>query len=512
MKGKVYLVGAGPGDYKLITLKGLECIRKADVIVYDRLANINYLKEAKKNCEFINVGKASSNHLLPQDDINRLIADKALEGKIVTRLKGGDPYVFGRGGEEAETLRDEGIDFEVVPGITSAIGGLCYAGIPITHRDYASSFHVITGHPRKDGKETKEINWNALANVKGTLVFLMGIANLKNISENLIKEGKDKNTPVAFISWATRANQRVVTATLENAYEVAIKENVKPPTLIVVGTVVNLREKLNFFEEKPLFGKNIVVTRCRAQSSTLAEKISDMGGNPIEIPTIKIEKVENNIELENEIKNIKDYSYIIFSSKNAVDIFFDKLNDMGYDARLLYKSKICVVGVETAKAIKARGIIADIIPQKYVAEGIYKELKDIINENDKILIPRAKNARDFLVSKLSEKCYVKEVIIYESVIDNNKKNLALEVIEDESVDYITFASSSTVKNFITLIGEENLKKLKNKKIISIGPITSKTIEDFGLGVYKEAEVATIDSTIEAISNDNYLLNKGELTC
>ena len=204
--------------------------------------NIEYLKEAKDNCEFINVGKASSNHLLPQDDINRLIADKALEGKIVTRLKGGDPYVFGRGGEEAELLRDENIDFEVVPGITSPIGGLCYAGIPITHRDYASSFHVITGHPRKDGKETKEINWNALANVKGTLVFLMGIANLKNISENLIKEGKDKNTPVAFISWATRANQRVVTATLENAYEVAIKENVKPPTLIVVGTVVNLRK------------------------------------------------------------------------------------------------------------------------------------------------------------------------------------------------------------------------------------------------------------------------------
>ena len=512
MRGKVYLVGAGPGDYKLITLKALECIRKSDVIVYDRLANIEYLKEAKDNCEFINVGKASSNHLLPQDDINRLIADKALEGKTVTRLKGGDPYVFGRGGEEAELLRDENIDFEVVPGITSPIGGLCYAGIPITHRDHASSFHVITGHPRKDGKETKEINWNALANVKGTLVFLMGIANLKNISENLIKEGKDKDTPVAFVSWATRANQRVITATLESAYEVVIKENIKPPTLIVVGTVVNLREKLNFFEEKPLFGKNIVVTRCRAQSSALAEKISDMGGNPIEIPTIKIQKVEDNKELEVEINKIKNYTYIIFGSKNAVDIFFDKLNEMGYDARALSNSKICAIGGETAKSIKSRGVIADIVPKKYVAEGLYEELKDIINENDKILIPRAKNARDFLISKLSEKCYVKEVITYESVIDNNKKNRALEVIEDESVDYITFASSSTVKNFITLIGKENLKKLENKKIISIGPITSKTIEDFGLGVYKEAEVATIDSTIEAISNDNNVLNKGELKC
>lgn len=498
MRGKVYLVGAGPGDYKLITLKALECIRKSDVIVYDRLANIEYLKEAKDNCEFINVGKASSNHLLPQDDINRLIADKALEGKIVTRLKGGDPYVFGRGGEEAELLYNENIEFEVVPGITSPIGGLCYAGIPITHRDHASSFHVITGHPRKDGKETQEINWNALANVKGTLVFLMGISNLKKISENLIKEGKDKNTPVAFISWATRSNQRVITATLENAYEIATRENVKPPTLIVVGTVVNLREKLNFFEKKPLFGENIVVTRCRTQSSSLVEKISDMGGNPIEIPTIKIQKVEDNKELEAEIDKIKDYTYIIFSSKNAVDIFFDKLNEMGYDARALYNSKICAVGGETAKAIKSKGIIADIVPRKYVAEELYEELKDIVNENDKILIPRAKNARDFLVNKLSEKCYIKEVITYESVIDNDKKNLALEVIEDEKIDYITFASSSTVKNFITLIGEENLKKLENKKIISIGPITSKTIEGFGLEVYKEAEVATIDSMIDTI--------------
>lgn len=512
MKGKVYLVGAGPGDYKLMTLKGLECIRKSDVIVYDRLANINYLKEAKEDCEFINVGKASSNHLLPQGDINRLIADKALEGKVVTRLKGGDPYVFGRGGEEAEILRNENIDFEVVPGITSAIGGLCYAGIPITHRDHASSFHVITGHPRNDGKETKEIDWKALAHVKGTLVFLMGIANLKHISENLIKEGKDKNTPVAFISWATRYNQRVVTATLESAYEVAIKENIKPPTLIVVGTVVNLREKLNFFEEKPLFGKNILVTRSRTQSSTLVEKISDLGGNPIEIPTIKIEKIENNVELEEEINNLKDYSYIIFSSKNAVDIFFDKLNEMGYDSRALYNIKICAVGAETARHIKTRGINPDIVPKKYIAEELYEELKDIIEENDKILIPRAKNARGFLVEKLSKKCFVKEVLTYESVIDYSKKDELLDIMENENVDYITFASSSTVKNFMTLIGEGNINKLKLIKIISIGDITSKTIEEYGLKVYKQSETATIASMIDAISNDKFNLNTGVLTC
>ncbi|MFR4766967.1 MAG: uroporphyrinogen-III C-methyltransferase [Paraclostridium sordellii] len=275
MKGKVYLVGAGPGDYKLMTLKGMECIKKSDVIVYDRLANEKYLKEAKDNCEFIYVGKASSNHALPQDQINEVITKKALEGKIVTRLKGGDPYVFGRGGEEAEFLLDNGIEFEVVPGITSAIGGLCYAGIPITHRDYSSSFHVITGHLKDD--ENDELNWNALANNEGTLVFLMGIANLKKISNNLIREGKSKETPVALISWATRYNQSVVTGSLENIYDIAIKEGVKPPTLIVVGDVVKLREKLNFFENKPLFGKNILVTRARTQSSTLVEKIMDLG-------------------------------------------------------------------------------------------------------------------------------------------------------------------------------------------------------------------------------------------
>ena len=500
MKGKVYLVGAGPGDYKLITLKGLECIRKADVIVYDRLANINYLKEAKKGCEFINVGKASSHHLLPQDQINRLIADKALEGKIVTRLKGGDPYVFGRGGEEGELLQAEGIDFEVVPGVTSAIGGLCYAGIPITHRDHASSFHVITGHLRKDGKENPEINWNALANMKGTLVFLMGVSNLKNISENLIREGMDKDTPVAFISWATRYNQRVVTATLEDAYEVATKEQVKPPTLIVVGTVVNLREKLNFFEKKPLFGKNIMVTRSRSQNSKLVERIIDLGGNPIEIPTIKIEKVENNTELENEIKNLKDYTYLVLTSKNGVDIFFDKLDEMGLDCRALANTKVCAIGSATSKAIAKRGIKADIVPSKAVGESLYDELKGIVTKEDKILIPRAKNARDFLVNKLNEISNVTEVITYESVMDDSKKDEAIKALEEGNLDYITFASSSTVKNFINLIGEDNKPKLSNTKIISIGKITTKTILDNGLEVYKESEKASIESMIEAMCN------------
>lgn len=501
MKGKVYLVGAGPGDYKLLTLKGLECIKKADVIVYDRLANKNYLKEAKENCEFIYVGKASSNHTLPQDDINRVIADKAKEGKIVTRLKGGDPYVFGRGGEEGELLKEEGIEFEVVPGITSAIGGLCYAGIPITHRDYASSFHVITGHLRDDDKENPEINWNALANTNGTLVFLMGVANLQKISSNLIKEGKSKDTPVALISWATRSNQRVITSTLENVYETAVRENVKPPTLIAVGDVVELRDKLNFFESKPLFGKNVIVTRSRTQSSSLVSKISDLGGNPIEVPTIKIEKIENNIALENEIKNIKDYTYLILTSKNAVDIFFDKLDEIDLDSRVLANLKVCAIGSATAKEIKNRGIKADIVPEKFVAEYLFEELKDILKDSDKVLIPRSKNARDFLVDKISEICEVKEVHIYETVLDDSKKDEVLDILNSGEADYITFASSSTVTNFVDIIGKENIDKLNELKVISIGPITTQTAKDLNISIYKEADIATIDGMIDCIMND-----------
>ena len=501
MKGKVYLVGAGPGDYKLLTLKGLECIQNSDVIVYDRLANFNYLKESKENCEFIYVGKESSNHTLPQEDINRIIVDKAKEGKIVTRLKGGDPYVFGRGGEEGQLLNKEGIYFEVVPGITSAIGGLCYAGIPITHRDYASSFHVITGHLRDDNKENPDINWNALAKMRGTLVFLMGVANLNSISNNLIKEGKSKNTPVALITWATRYNQKVITCTLDEVYEKAIREKIKPPTLIVIGDVVNLRSELNFFENKPLLGKNIIVTRSRTQNSSIVQKIIDLGGNPIEIPTIKINKIENNIKLETEINNIKEYTYLIFTSKNGVRIFFDKLYEMNLDSRMLANLKICAIGSSTEKELKSKGIKADVVPDEFIAESLFDVLKDDLNKYDKILIPRAKNARDYLIEKLSEICTVKEVHTYESIIDTSKKDEILDILDKYKLDYITFSSSSTVRNFVEIIGKRNLDKINNSKVISIGPMTSATAKELNINVYKEASKATIDSIIEAIAED-----------
>ncbi|MEJ8555289.1 uroporphyrinogen-III C-methyltransferase [Tepidibacter sp. Z1-5] len=498
MYGIVYLVGAGPGDYKLITLKGLECIKKADVIVYDRLANENLLNEAKDGCEFIYVGKASSDHTLTQDEINEVICKKAKEGKVVTRLKGGDPYVFGRGGEEGEYLLERGVKFEVVPGITSAIGGLCYAGIPITHRDYASSFHVITGH-LKD--EEQELDWKSLSKLNGTLVFLMGVKNLNNICTNLINEGKRKDTPVALINWGTRYNQRVVTGNLETIYDIAIKENIKPPSLIVVGDVVNLRDKLNFFEEKGLFGKNILVTRARAQNSKLLERIMDLGGNPIQFPTIKIEEITPNEELDQQIKNIQEYSYIIFTSQNAVKIFFNRLNKLDFDVRKLGNIKIVAIGPATAKDLKEKGIIADIVPPKFVAESIYDELKGLLVKDDKILIPRASEARDYLVDKLNEICYVKEVKIYNTVLGDGNKDKILEMLDSNKLDYITFTSSSTVKNLVKIVGKENIDKLKKAKLISIGPITSNTVSDFNLEVHKEADDYTIDGILNTIIQD-----------
>lgn len=497
MNGKVYLVGAGPGDTKLMTLKGLECIKKSDVIIYDRLANEDFLKEAKDDCEFIYVGKKSSNHILPQDMINEVIAKKALEGKIVTRLKGGDPYVFGRGGEEAEVLYDEGIDFEIVPGITSAIGGLCYAGIPITHRDYASSFHVITGHLRED--QDKEINWNALAKCNGTLVFLMGVGNIKHISEKLIEEGRDKNTPVAFISWATRYNQRTVVTNLEDAYKVAIEKEVKAPSLIVVGDVVKVRDKLNFFENRALFGKKVVVTRARKQSSYLSEKINNLAGKAIELPVIKIEK-NDDTNLRKEIENIEKYTHIVFTSRNGVELFFETLDEMGLDSRIFYKIKVCSIGIGTSKELLKRGIKADIVPERFVAEALFEEMKKTLRSTDKILIPRSENAREFLAEKLKEICEVTEIFSYKTVIDEKSMEDAQDVMKSD-IDYITFTSSSTVKNLVEILGKDYKNLLDRKKLISIGPITSKTIEDFGLDVYEESSVSTIDGLVDVLVKD-----------
>lgn len=502
MKGKVYLVGAGPGDYKLMTLKGLECIKKADVIIYDFLVNTNYLKSAKKDCELIYAGKCANQHTLTQREINKLIVEKAQEQKVVVRLKGGDPYVYGRGGEEGELLYSLNIPFEVVPGVTSAIGGLCYAGIPITHRDYASSFHVITGHTREDGNTTENINWQALAQLEGTLVFLMGIKNLQQITDNLIKEGKSKDTPVAIIRWATRPNQQVFTTTLSDAYGMAKSQNIQSPALVVVGSVVNLRSKLNFFEQQSLFGKTVLVTRARNQNSEMVEEINDLGGYAIEAPMIKIEKILNNTNLINEIKNLHKYNYLILTSANSVDIFFETLTELKLDSRALSHLKVCAIGTKTAKHLIKYGIQADIVPTVHRLESLVEELQLILKPSDCILVPKALKSRSTLKDGLNNICCLREIPVYKTVIDTSERTSILRLLEDNSIDYVTFTSASTVINFIELLGKENLHKLKNVKLLSIGPITTQAMVSNQLFPHKEAKYATIEKLLEILIQDS----------
>lgn len=498
MKGKVYLIGAGPGDPGLITVKGSSFLKEADVVVYDRLASPRLLEELKEGCRLIYVGKASKDHTKTQDEINEIIFQEANKGNIVARLKGGDPYVFGRGGEEGEYLYDRGIEFEVVPGVTSAIGGLAYAGIPITHRGIATSFHVITGH-LKD--ENEELDWEALATLKGTLVFLMGVSNLQKIIENLLKHGKTKDTPAAIINWATTSQQQVVEGTLSNIYDKALEEKIKPPSLIVIGDVVGLREKLNFYEKKPLLGQNIVVTREKSHAIDTINRIEELGGNVISFPTIKLEEITPNKELEEAIRNINKYSYIVFTSVTGVEIFFKKLFELE-DIRTLGKIKIAAVGAKTANAIRKYGIKVDIIPDEFVAEALIDKLKEVLTKEDKVLIPRAKLGRRELVEELSKVSLVDELVIYDTVKTKESKDEIINAIEDLDSYYLLFTSSSTFTNFTEILGEDSRRILDNGKIISIGPITTKTIEDEGYKVYRQAETYTVDGVLELLMKEN----------
>ncbi|MBF0259235.1 MAG: uroporphyrinogen-III C-methyltransferase, partial [Desulfamplus sp.] len=355
-KGKVYLIGAGPGDPGLITVRGMECIKKADVVVYDYLAAPALLKYARKDAQIIYVGKKGGDHTMSQDKISELLADKGRMGLVVARLKGGDPFIFGRGGEEAEALIEAGVDFEVVPGVTSAIAASAYAGIPLTHRDYTSSVSLITGHedPLKD--ETN-INWDSLAKSGSTLVFFMGVKNLPNIRDNLVKNGKSPDTPVALIRWGTTPEQQTVTGTLSNIVEKVAEAKLKPPAIIVVGEVVSLREKMQWFEKRPFHGKRIVVTRARAQSSGLIATLTELGATCIEIPTIKVVPPSDNTPLEKAIANIKNYDWIVFTSVNGVKFFFDTLFKIGRDVRDMGHLKCACIGPVTKEELFTHGIV-----------------------------------------------------------------------------------------------------------------------------------------------------------
>ena len=499
--GKVYLAGGGCGDPGLLTVKARDILTKADVVVYDALVNESFLNDARADAEIVYVGKRAGNHAMRQEDINALLVQKGLEGKLVLRLKGGDPYVFGRGGEEGEDLYDAGVPFEVIPGITSVIGGLAYAGIPITHRDCVSSFHVITGHLKSNAYDgASDLDWPVLGKLKGTIVFLMGVKNLEKICDELVKNGMNPEMPVAVVHRASTPYQRVVTGNLTTIYDIATAAKITAPSLIVVGEVVNKRQKLRFFDEKPLFGKNIIVTRSREQSSQMVEKISELGGNAIEFPTIKIVPI-NEAACDEKVKVLNNYSHIIFTSINGVEIFFDSLARCGKDARAFGNLHITAIGEGTKNALLARGLQADFVPDKYVGEELVSGLAPLLNKDSRVLIPRSKNARIYVVEELSKICPVDEVQSYETIREDHATVDPLEMLNNKEIDYITFTSSTTVEFFVEKIGAAHIDAINTAKCVSIGPQTSKKCLELGINVDIEAETYTIQGMLNAILKD-----------
>lgn len=475
----VYLVGAGAGDFGLLTLRACEVLEAADVVIYDRLADesiLNLCAGAKK----IYVGKEAGRHTFKQSEINQLLVYEARQNKIVVRLKGGDPFVFGRGGEEALYLRENNLPFEIVPGVTSAIAVPAYAGIPVTHRGIATSFAVVTGH-EDPTKPESTINWEKISTAVDTLIFLMGIANLPQIVAKLIENGRKSDTPAALIRWGTKNNQEVFVTTLAEAPSVKIS----PPAIFVVGEVVKLRERLKWFDTKILFGRKILVTRARAQASKLSRALKNLGAAVIECPTIKITAPSDNFAaIDAAIKILRDFDWIIFTSANGVEKFFERLRVYGLDARVL--NKVAAIGSATAEKLSNFGIIADVVPENFVAESLAASLKDFV-AGKKVLLARAEVAREILPEML--KNFGAEVTIapvYKTIPEIPAQ------IDFESVDLITFTSSSTVENFVAAYGVPKIP------VAAIGPITARTLENFGVKPAVVAEEFTIGGLVEAI--------------
>lgn len=505
-KSIVYLVGAGPGDPGLITVKGLECIKKADVIVYDRLAGQNLLTHARPDAELIFAGKAPDRQVLKQHEINKMLFDKAKEAKIVVRLKGGDPFVFGRGGEEAEFLKENDICFEIVPGITSATAVPAYAGIPVTHRNIASSFVVITGN-EDPAKENSSIQWDKISTGIGTLVFLMGMGNLPEIVDKLIENGCPKDTSIALISWGTRPQQQTLVGTLENIIVKKDEAMFKNPAVIIVGEVVKMREKLKWFESKPLFGKRVLVTRSVNQAGEFSKRIEELGGEPYEFPTIKISEADNS-GLDKAIMRVNQYNWIIFTSVNGVQSFFKRLFKLGKDVRVLQNASLCAIGPKTKQALEEKGLIADYVPDEYRAEAIIAGLEHKIKRGDKLLLPRSNNARKILPDTLKEMgAQVDDVVAYKTKKSDANADLLRQMLLNNEIQIITFTSSSTVQNFVELLGlpQKELALLLNRVCVaSIGPITTAAARELGILVDVEAAEYTIEGLIDAITRPSHI--------
>lgn len=501
-RSKVYIVGAGPGDPGLITVRAVECLRKAEAVIYDRLIDESLLDFVPAGAERIYVGKSAKVHAREQDEINQILIEKAREGKTAVRLKGGDPFVLGRGGEECEALAAEGIPFEVVPGISSALAAPAYAGIPVTHRHLSSSFAVITGH-EDPSKEISSIHWEKLATGVDTLVFLMGMGNLAQIARRLIESGRDPGTPVALIHRGTTVEQRVLTGPLAEIAERAQEARIGPPTVIVIGEVVGLREKVRWFETRPLFGKRVLVTRARPQASALSKLLAERGAIPVEIPAIEIHALPDTALLDRAVRDLPGFDWVIFTSANGVQAVWDRMQTLGFDARHFGKAKIAAIGPATAEALESHGLRPDFLPPKFTSESVLSGLAERGVGGCRILLPRSNIAPRDLVDGLARMgAQPHDIAAYETRPAAGSASRAKEMLERGEIDIITFTSSSTVTNLLEAVGKDRIIS-SGAKIACIGPVTAAAAGRVGLKVDIMAREQTIPGLVAAIEEASH---------
>lgn len=499
-RGKVYLVGSGPGDPGLLTLRGLECLQRADVIVYDHLVNSGLLGHVRPEAELVFVGKTARKHSRSQEEINALLVEKAREGKIVVRLKGGDPFVFGRGSEEAIQLREAGIPFEIVPGVSSAIAAPAYAGIPVTHRGVATGFLVVTGHEDPTKGQT-QVDWKSVAQFPGTRVILMGVERLGEITAELMAHGCAADTPAAVVRWGATPRQQTIVGTLGTIATLAQEARLQPPAVTVVGEVVRLRQQLNWFERRPLFGRRIVVTRSRAQVGELSRRLLELGADVLEIPTIAIRPAKRLGPLREAIASIGTYDWLVFTSPNGVEAFFREFFARHEDIRDLGGLKIAAIGAATAEKIASFHLQVDLQPSVFTGEALLETFRrEVCCENLKFLLPRADLADEKLARGLEDLGgIVDDLDAYRTVPETEDRNGHRARLLAEGADIITFTSSSTVKNFCALVNlPELLRQFPRLRIVSIGPQTTAAAQAQGLTVAAEAKEHTIPGLVDAI--------------
>ena len=493
-KGKVVLVGAGPGDVGLLTLSGKQWLQKANVILYDHLVNPDMVRFTQKSAQMIYVGKKEGVASMEQEQINHLLISKAHEGKIVVRLKGGDPFLFGRGGEEIQAVQKAGIPFIIVPGVSSVMGVAAYAGIPLTHRHLSSTLSIITGSNEKKQGDI-HIDWEKIAARSGTLVFLMGARKLPLIVEKLMKFGKNPDTPIAVIQWGTTARQKTWTGTLATIVEISAKDKILPPALTIIGEVVNLKSVIEWYEHLPLFGKTVVVTRKGDQAESMMDRLQELGAETFFFPVIETIAPDDWSPLDDALNNLSQYDGLIFTSVNGVRFFADRLKAIEQDIRELKGIRIFTIGPKTAEAVHDLGIRVDVVPENFVAESLIESIENI--KGQRFLLPRAKVAREILPEQLRKMGAVVDVVpAYQTILPSPSTSALEKRLKEGSIDVITFTSSSTVKNFLTLMGDKS--EIKKAKIACIGPITAKTAQDAGLNVDIMPEQYTVSSLLDAI--------------